>query len=90
MNFVGFGACFGTRGKSILFHAKGGRIFAFCWQVTLFSELPVKQRTGFLILDVSRHNFPPVWGGAATLLNPMNTVDADIFGRTRGYVSVGH
>ncbi|MFN3251022.1 phytochelatin synthase family protein [Roseibium album] len=44
----------------------------------------------FLILDVSRYKYPPVWVEAATLFDAMNTVDADNDGNTRGYVSVGH
>ncbi len=43
----------------------------------------------FLILDVSRYKYPPVWVEAAALFGAMNTVDADNNGRTRGYVSVG-
>lgn len=43
----------------------------------------------FLILDVSRYKYPPVWVEAATLFDAMNTVDSDNAGKTRGYVSVG-
>ena len=43
----------------------------------------------FLILDVSRYKYPPVWVEAAVLFDAMNTVDSDNFDRTRGYVSVG-
>ena len=42
----------------------------------------------FLILDVSRYKYPPVWVEAATLFGAMNTTDADNNDRTRGYVSV--
>jgi Phytochelatin synthase len=43
----------------------------------------------FLILDVSRYKYPPVWVGAAELHAAMNTVDRDNDGRRRGYVLVG-
>lgn len=42
----------------------------------------------FLILDVSRYKYPPVWVEAAALFSAMNTTDADNKDRTRGYVSV--
>ena len=42
----------------------------------------------FLILDVSRYKYPPVWVKAADLFAAMNTADADNEGRTRGYVLV--
>lgn len=42
----------------------------------------------FLILDVSRYKYPPVWVAAAELYAAMNTVDADNAGRRRGYVMV--
>ena len=43
----------------------------------------------FLILDVSRYKYPPVWVEADALFAAMNTVDSDNNDRTRGYVSVG-
>ena len=43
----------------------------------------------FLILDVSRYKYPPVWVTAADLYTAMNTVDRDNDGRRRGYVLVG-
>ena len=43
----------------------------------------------FLILDVSRYKYPPVWVEAAALFDAMNTPDADNGNRTRGFVSVG-
>ena len=43
----------------------------------------------FLILDVSRYKYPPVWVKAADLFAAMNTIDADNSNRTRGYVIVG-
>lgn len=43
----------------------------------------------FLILDVSRYKYPPVWVKAADLFAAMNTIDADNSTRTRGYVIVG-
>ncbi len=43
----------------------------------------------FLILDVSRYKYPPVWAAASDLYGAMNTVDKDNEGRRRGYVLVG-
>ncbi|SON57176.1 Phytochelatin synthase [Hartmannibacter diazotrophicus] len=43
----------------------------------------------FLILDVTRYKYPPVWVGAAALYDAMNTPDSDNGGKTRGYVVVG-
>ena len=46
------------------------------------------QRTDrFLILDVSRYKYPPVWVKAADLLQAIKTVDTDA-GKTRGFVLV--
>jgi len=42
----------------------------------------------FLILDVSRYKYPPVWVKAAELFDAMNTTDADNQNRTRGFVLV--
>lgn len=42
----------------------------------------------FLILDVSRYKYPPVWVGAAELFAAMNTTDSDNDNKTRGYVIV--
>lgn len=42
----------------------------------------------FLILDVSRYKYPPVWVKAADLYSAMNTPDSDNGNRTRGYVLV--
>ena len=42
----------------------------------------------FLILDVARYKYPPVWVTAADLYAAMNTVDVDNDNRTRGYVLV--
>ena len=47
----------------------------------------------FLILDVSRYKYPPVWVGAAEVFAAMNTIaDHDSDNKTRGYVliSAGH
>lgn len=41
----------------------------------------------FLILDVSRYKYPPVWVSAADLWKAMDTVDAD-GGKTRGFVLI--
>jgi hypothetical protein len=42
----------------------------------------------FLILDVSRYKYPPVWVTASELFGAMNTTDADNQNRTRGFVLV--
>ncbi len=42
----------------------------------------------FLILDVSRYKYPPVWVEAETLFNAMNTPDSDNDDKSRGYVVV--
>ena len=42
----------------------------------------------FLILDVSRYKYPPVWVTAPELFVAMNTTDADNQNRTRGFVLV--
>ncbi len=42
----------------------------------------------FLILDVSRYKYPPVWVTASDLFNAMNTIDDDNQNRTRGYVLI--
>jgi hypothetical protein len=42
----------------------------------------------FLILDVTRYKYPPIWVEASALFEAMNTVDAANDGKTRGYVSV--
>jgi hypothetical protein len=43
----------------------------------------------FLILDVSRYKYPPIWVSASALFDAMNTPDADAGGASRGYVVVG-
>ena len=42
----------------------------------------------FLVLDVSRYKYPPVWVKAEDLFAAMNTPDSDNENRTRGYVLV--
>jgi hypothetical protein len=42
----------------------------------------------FLILDVARYKYPPVWVAASTLFEAMNTRDADNQNRTRGFVLI--
>ena len=42
----------------------------------------------FLILDVSRYKYPPVWVSARELFEAMNTTDSDNENRTRGFVLV--
>lgn len=41
----------------------------------------------FLILDVARYKFPPVWVPAADLFDAMNTLDSES-GQTRGFIVV--
>jgi hypothetical protein len=40
----------------------------------------------FLILDVSRYKYPPIWVEADDLFGAMNTPDSDNENRTRGFV----
>jgi hypothetical protein len=42
----------------------------------------------FLVLDVARYKYPPVWVRADELFAAMNTTNADNQNRTRGYVLV--
>ncbi len=42
----------------------------------------------FLILDVARYKYPPVWVAAADLFAAMNTADSDNQNRSRGYVLI--
>jgi hypothetical protein len=42
----------------------------------------------FLVMDVARYKYPPVWVTAADLFAAMNTVDSDNQNRTRGFVLV--
>ena len=42
----------------------------------------------FLILDVARYKYPPVWVSSADLYAAMNTPDVSNGGKTRGYVLV--
>ncbi|MPY76701.1 MAG: glutathione gamma-glutamylcysteinyltransferase [Alphaproteobacteria bacterium] len=41
----------------------------------------------FLVLDVARYKFPPVWVTVADLFDAMNTLDTDS-GKTRGFIVV--
>jgi hypothetical protein len=43
----------------------------------------------FLVLDVTRYKYPPIWVEAAALFDAMDTPDADNGGKTRGYLTVG-
>jgi hypothetical protein len=43
---------------------------------------------GFLVLDVARYKYPPVWGQANELFAAMNTPDADNQSKTRGCVLI--
>lgn len=42
----------------------------------------------FLVLDVARYKYPPVWVKTADLYSAMNTVDADNEGRRRGFALI--
>ncbi len=42
----------------------------------------------FLILDVARYKYPPVWVKASDLFDAMNTTDSSNDNKTRGYVLV--
>jgi len=42
----------------------------------------------FLILDVARYKYPPVWVKSSDLFNAMNTTDSDNEDKTRGFVLV--
>lgn len=42
----------------------------------------------FLVMDVSRYKYPPVWVSATELFDAMNSVDAGNAGQRRGYVLV--
>ena len=42
----------------------------------------------FLILDVARYKYPPVWVTAADLFGAMNTTDSDNADKTRGFVLI--
>jgi glutathione-S-conjugate glycine hydrolase len=46
------------------------------------------QSDRFLILDVARYKYPPVWVKASDLFAAMNTTDAANDNKTRGYVLV--
>jgi len=46
------------------------------------------QADRFLVLDVARYKYPPVWVTASDLFDAMNTADADNGNKTRGYVLV--
>jgi hypothetical protein len=43
----------------------------------------------FLVLDVARYKYPPVWISTADLFAAMSTPDRDNSGRSRGFVLVG-
>ena len=42
----------------------------------------------FLILDVARYKYPPVWVKTADLFGAMNTTDKDNDNKTRGYIVI--
>ena len=42
----------------------------------------------FLILDVARYKYPPVWVKTADLFGAMNTTDKDNANKTRGYIVI--
>lgn len=47
-----------------------------------------KKADRFLILDVARYKYPPVWVSASDLFDAMNTTDSDNENKTRGYVLI--
>ena len=47
-----------------------------------------KDTDRFLILDVARYKYPPVWVKADELFASMNTIDSDNDNRSRGYVLI--
>jgi hypothetical protein len=47
------------------------------------------QTDRFLILDVARYKYPPVWVSTSDLFAAMNTPDADNDNKSRGFVLVG-
>lgn len=47
------------------------------------------QTDRFLVLDVARYKYPPVWVSASDLYAAMNTPDADNDNKSRGFVLVG-
>lgn len=47
-----------------------------------------KESDRFLILDVARYKYPPVWVKAEELFAAMNTKDSDNEDRSRGYVLI--
>jgi len=42
----------------------------------------------FLLLDVARYKYPPVWVKTSELFDAMNTADSDNDSKTRGYILV--
>jgi hypothetical protein len=42
----------------------------------------------FLILDVSRYKYPPVWVATSELFDAMNTTDSANQNKTRGFVLI--
>ena len=44
----------------------------------------------FLILDVARYKYPPVWATTSDLFDAMNTPDPDNDSKTRGYVLISN
>jgi hypothetical protein len=44
----------------------------------------------FLILDVARYKYPPVWVATSVLYDAMNTTDASNDNKTRGYVLISN
>ena len=47
-----------------------------------------KDTDRFLILDVARYKYPPVWVATSDLFAAMNTTDSDNNNQTRGYVLI--
>lgn len=47
-----------------------------------------KETDRFLILDVARYKYPPVWVKTVDLFGAMNTIDKDNDNKTRGYIVI--
>jgi hypothetical protein len=52
------------------------------------SMIALDWQTRFLILDVSRYKYPPVWVKATDLWKAMDRVDSSGSGKKRGFVLV--
>jgi hypothetical protein len=82
-------AALGTRGQYVIVNylrtALGQQQYGHISPLAAYDTVSDR----FLILDVARYKYPPVWVRSADLYAAMNTVDAANDGKTRGYVLVG-